>query len=283
LGLRDDPRLLCQNRLEALLAENPENLPGTTAFLVGLAGEGHPLSLKRALAAARRLLSADKEVCLLVGNAKLAGPGIERALREAQEAGLVLIKLKDCPAIEVGDTGVSLSFFEPSLGKQVTLHPDLIVLDDHYRAAAENAGLAEKFRLELGPRGFLQDDNVHLLPVGTYRRGILAVGPARGIQDLEETEADIQAAVLAVEELLGNGYAQAPQGRALVDRGKCVLCLTCYRYCPHGAITWDSRAIINELACQGCGTCVAACPARAIELLELPDAELVARIGGAAV
>lgn len=274
----EDPRILCQNRLEALLEEQPGSLPGTTALLVGLAGEGHPLSLKRALAAARRLLSADKEVCLLVGNAKLAGPGIERALREAQEAGLVLIKLKDCPAIEAGDAGVSLSFFEPSLGKQVTLHPDLIVLDDHYRPAPANAGLAEKFRLELGPRGFLQDDNVHLLPVNTYRRGILAVGPARGLLDLEETEADIQAAVLAIEELLGDGYAQAPQGRAMVDRGKCVLCLTCYRYCPHGAITWDSRAIINELACQGCGICASQCPNDAIQLQPCRDDQVAAQL-----
>lgn len=274
----EDPRILCQNRLEALLSDSPESLPGMTAFLVGLAGEGHPLSLKRALAAARRLLSADREVCLLVGNAKLAGPGIERALREAQEAGLVLIKLKDCPTFQVSEAGVSLSFYEPSLGKQVTLHPDLIVLDDHYRAAADNAGLAEKFRLEPGPRGFLQDDNVHLLPVNTYRRGILTVGPARGLLDLEETEADIQAAVLAIEELLGEGYAKAPQGRALVDRGKCVLCLTCYRYCPHGAITWDSRAVIDELACQGCGICASQCPNDAIQLQPCRDDQVAAQL-----
>ncbi|MCL6622080.1 MAG: hydrogenase iron-sulfur subunit [Syntrophobacterales bacterium] len=274
----EDPRILCQNRLEALLEENPEGLPGMTALLVGLAGEGHPLSLKRALAAAHRLLTAGREVCLLVGNAKLAGPGIERALRQAQEAGLVLIKLKDCPAIEVGEAGVSLSFFEPSLRKPVILRPDLVVLDDHYRAAAENVRLAEAFRLELGPRGFLQDDNVHLLPVATYRKGILAVGPARGLLDLEETEADIQAAVLAVQELLGDGYAQAPQGRAVVDRGRCVLCLTCYRYCPHGAITWDSRAIINELACQGCGICASQCPNDAIQVFNYSDEQVVSQL-----
>jgi len=77
-------------------------------------------------------------------------------------------------------------------------------------------------------------------------------------------------------ELLGQGLAFAPKGRAVVDRGRCTLCLTCYRLCPHRAISWDNRAVIHELACQGCGTCAAHCPNEAIQIRNFTDDQVVA-------
>lgn len=275
----EHPGILSQSRLEALLAAGPEGaLPGSVALLVGLAGESHPLSLSRALKAASFLLTAGSQVYLLVGNAKLAGKGIERALRTAQEAGLVLIKLKDCPACTMSGEGLRVAFFEPTMRQEMAVAVDLVVFDDQYRAVPENARLAELLRLPLGSRGFLQEDNVHHIPVSTSRRGILVVGPARGLMDLEDTVADVNAAVLQIQSLLGQGEAVAPLGRSVVDRGKCVLCLTCLRYCPHGAITWDSRAIINELACQGCGICASQCPNDAIQLHNFTDGQVAAQL-----
>jgi coenzyme F420-reducing hydrogenase delta subunit/NAD-dependent dihydropyrimidine dehydrogenase PreA subunit len=64
----------------------------------------------------------------------------------------------------------------------------------------------------------------------------------------------------------------------VVDRGRCVLCLTCHRVCPHGAVTWDNRAIINELACQGCGVCASQCPNDAIQIRNFTDDQVVAAI-----
>ncbi len=274
----EHPGIMSQGRLEALLAAGPETVPNSVALLVGLAGESHPLSLTRALQAASRLLAAGSQVYLLVGNAKLAGKGVERALRAAQEAGLVLIKLKDCPQCTVTEGGLRVSFFEPTMRQEMAVRVDLVVFDDQYRAAPGNARLAELLRLPLGSRGFLQDDNVHHIPVGTNRRGILVVGPARGLMDLEDLDADVRAAVLEIQGLLGQGEAVAPLGRAVVDRGKCVLCLTCHRYCPHGAITWDSRAVINELACQGCGICASQCPNDAIQLRNFTDEQVAAQL-----
>lgn len=271
----DHPGVVSQTRLEALLAAGAAAaLPETAAILVGLAGESHPLALGRALKAASRLLDAGSRVYLLVGDAKLAGPGLQRALRTNQEAGLILIKLRDCPAVRAGDEGLRLSFFEPTMREELGLKADLVVFDDHYRTPAGNAELAGLFHLPLGSKGFLQDDNVHHIPVTTSRRGIYVIGPARKIMDLEETEADVNATLFEIQNLLGQGALVAPQGVAVVDRGLCVLCLTCHRLCPHGAITWDNRAIINELACQGCGICASQCPNEAIQLQNITDAQV---------
>jgi coenzyme F420-reducing hydrogenase delta subunit/glycine cleavage system H lipoate-binding protein/Pyruvate/2-oxoacid:ferredoxin oxidoreductase delta subunit len=275
----DHPGVVSQTRLEALLSgASEEQIPQTAALLVGLAGESNPLALGRALRAASRLLSAGRRVYLLVGNTKLAGPGLSQAVRANQEAGMLFIKLGECPIVSVMDEGLVVSFFEPTMREDLGLGVDLVACDEQYQAAAGNAGLAELLRLPSGSGGFLQSGNVHHTPVATPRRGIYVVGPGRGILDLEETNTDISAAVNEIQALLAQGEAVAPLGRAAVDRGKCVLCLTCFRLCPHGAITWDNRAVINELACQGCGTCASQCPNDAIQVRNFTDEQMTAQL-----
>jgi len=275
-GLPDHPAVVSQTRLEELLAAGIEAGPKTVAILVGLAGESHPLALSRALGAAERLLTAGRRVYLLVGNAKVAGPGLEQAMRANQDAGMVLLKLRARPRVIFTGEGPVLGFFEPTLREELHLPVDLVAYEEKYLAQPGNAQVAEMLRVPTDSRGFLQADNVHHTPVATGHRGIYAVGPGRGIMGLAEADADVAAAVLEIQNLLSQGTALAPQGRAVVDRGRCVLCLTCHRLCPHGAITWDNRAIINELACQGCGICASQCPNEAIQIRNFTDEQMAA-------
>jgi coenzyme F420-reducing hydrogenase delta subunit/Pyruvate/2-oxoacid:ferredoxin oxidoreductase delta subunit len=85
--------------------------------------------------------------------------------------------------------------------------------------------------------------------------------------------------VLRVEDLLGEGVVTVAKERAVVDDSKCVICLTCYRCCPHGAIFWENGvAVISPVACQGCGICASECPMDAIQIGEFTDASLKADI-----
>ena len=276
-GLSDHPAVVSQTRLEELLAaELVQETPKTVAILVGLAGESHPLALSRALGAAARLLAAGHRVYLLVENAKVAGPGLEQAMRTNQDGGMVLFKLRERPRVILTGEGPVVEFFEPTMREELSLPVDLVACEERYLAAPDNARAAEMLGVPINSQGFLQADNVHHVPVATGRRGIYAVGPGRGIMGLAEADADVAAAVLEIQNLLGQGTALAPQGRAVVDRGRCVLCLTCHRLCPHGAITWDNRAIINELACQGCGICASQCPNEAIQIRNFTDEQMAA-------
>jgi coenzyme F420-reducing hydrogenase delta subunit/Pyruvate/2-oxoacid:ferredoxin oxidoreductase delta subunit len=285
-GLPCHPRILSQTQLEHLLISPPETLnflsggnhPAAVALLVGLAGEGHPSALRRALTAAGLLAPLDCQIHLLVGDTKVAEPGLEQALRAAQDAGLILYKLGQRPEFRLAADRPVLSFFEPVMGWSMELTVDLLGFDEEYQAAPGNPALAEELRLPLAPGGFLQSDNVHHLPVATSRRGIYVVGPGRAVMDLEAAFSDADAAVLESQRLLGPGKATAPLGRAVVDRGRCVLCLTCYRLCPHAAITFDNRACIHELACQGCGVCASECPNEAIQIFNCSDEQIQAQL-----
>ncbi len=280
-------RIISLSNLEEILAA-PEEVDTwldpaaprlNVALMAGLSSEAHPLMLRRVLTTAARLLGRDNcQVHLFVRDAKVAAPSLEAELEKAQDAGLILNKLSQAPALAVEDDQLYLRFFEPVLRRDLLLSCDLVVLEEAYRAAPDSAALAQLLGLYQGPQGFLQADNVRYLSVTTNRRGIYAAGPGRAVMDLDQAFAQIDAAVTEVQHLLGRGAASALPGRALIDRGRCVLCLTCYRLCPHGAVTWDNRAIIQELACQGCGVCASECPQDAIQMHNFTDDQVVAAL-----
>ena len=70
-----------------------------------------------------------------------------------------------------------------------------------------------------------------------------------------------------------------------INTDKCVLCLTCFRSCPHRAIeigdvaSGQKRgAMVNVEACQGCGICVGECPAKAIEMVTYSDNQIFSEL-----
>ncbi len=282
-GFPAHPRLVSQTDLERRLASGelarlaPAEEAGVVVLLAGFAAESGPPALRRALAAASRLLSRDDlRVYLILGQARVAAPGLEAALEASQEAGLVVFKLPEPPAIAPAGEKLQVSLVEPILHRPLTLAADLVVCEEDYRAAPANARLAELLEIPLAPGGFLQADNVHQLPVATLRRGLYVAGPGRGVMGLDQALMDVEAAVAEVQNLLGQGSASVPAGRAVVDRGRCVLCLTCYRLCPHRAIGYDNRAVIAEIACQGCGVCASECPQEAIQIRNYTDDQVEA-------
>ena len=281
-GVPAHPRILTLTRLEEILAAPGEAQDllgnGTSALLVAfLGGDSHPLALRRTLNAANKLVFRDNcRVLLFVRDAKVGAPGLEADLEEAAASGLIVVKLPGLPALSLDNDRPRLTFFDPVMHEEESLACDLVILDEVNGPGADNAALAEILGLFPGPAGFLQGDNVRNLPVTTNRRGIYVAGPARAAMELDQALAEADAAVSAVQQLLGRGTATSPQGRAVIDRGRCVLCLTCHRLCPHGAVSWDNRAIINELACQGCGVCASQCPNEAIQIRNFTDDQVIA-------
>jgi coenzyme F420-reducing hydrogenase delta subunit/Pyruvate/2-oxoacid:ferredoxin oxidoreductase delta subunit len=278
------PRVITLTRLEKILAA-PEEMaahldPKAPSLKVAfLSSDSHPLALRRVLSAARQLLSRDNcLVFLFTRDAKVGAPDMEAALEEAQSAGLIVFKLPQFPKFSQKDDRLRLTFFDPVMHGEETLSCDLAILDEVYRPAAGSFALGKMLNIFPGPMGFFQGDNVRQLPVITNRRGIYVAGPGRAVMDLDQAMAEANAVISEVQLFLGQGTASAPKGRAVVDRSRCILCLTCHRLCPHNAVTWDNRAIINELACQGCGVCAAQCPNEAIQIYNFTDDQVVAAL-----
>jgi NADPH-dependent glutamate synthase beta subunit-like oxidoreductase/coenzyme F420-reducing hydrogenase delta subunit/Pyruvate/2-oxoacid:ferredoxin oxidoreductase delta subunit len=63
-------------------------------------------------------------------------------------------------------------------------------------------------------------------------------------------------------------------GGAVVDKNKCMACLTCMRVCPYGAPVVQAYSEIRPEYCQACGLCAPECPAQAISMVSYDVREI---------
>jgi len=197
--------------------------------------------------------------------------------KESREKGAVYFKLTEKP--EIVENGKSISFFDPVARRDIEISPDFIVVEEELCAGDLNKEISEILRINVGPSGFLQNDNVHFFPVRSNREGIFVAGSTREISGLPSAWTDVENIAVEVRDLLGDGKKSVPKNKAVVNEDKCVICLTCYRCCPHGAIYWgDKKAIISPVACQGCGICASECPMDAIQIGGFNDEEIIEKV-----
>ena len=284
-GLDTNEKVMSQSRLDSLLvsAEGKGRFLGDSSkdilFLVGLQQEGNPLVMERAMRSAIEIQNLEgAQTTILVGNVKLAHNGLETLYKQARAKGVLYFKLRESPVITENGSNVRIKFFDGILHDDVELKADMLVVEEAVCPHPQTPELARTLGIDTDREGFFQPDNVHYLPIRTNREGVYVIGSARQPRDLDYVWTDAQNAVLAVRELLGEGKKLVPKEKAKIHRGKCTICLTCFRVCPHGAIHWDNRAVISPVACQGCGICASECPMDAIQLMDYTDEQVEAQI-----
>jgi heterodisulfide reductase subunit A-like polyferredoxin len=280
-GLSLSDTVLAQSQMAEILASGAgkQKLANkTVAFLVGLAQDGNPLVMECVLKSVLALQEIEGcDAYIYAGDLKVASNGLERMYKESREKGAVYFKLTEKP--EIVENGKSISFFDPVARRNIEISPDFIVVEEELRAGDLNKEISEILRINVGPSGFLQNDNVHFFPVRSNREGIFVAGSTREICGLPSAWTDVENIAVEVRDLLGDGKKSVPKNKAVVNEDKCVICLTCYRCCPHGAIYWgDKKAIISPLACQGCGICASECPMDAIQVGGFHDEEIIEKV-----
>ncbi|MDZ7672350.1 MAG: hydrogenase iron-sulfur subunit [Halanaerobiales bacterium] len=126
--------------------------------------------------------------------------------------------------------------------------------------------IARLLNIEMNDNEYMQRENIYLQPTLTGKRGVYALGGARGLNAYTDLDLQIE---YTLNEIRSNLFDIEPltDFDRVVDDQKCILCYTCYRVCPHGAVEEDDKLDamqINELACYGCDACISHCPADAI-------------------
>jgi heterodisulfide reductase subunit A len=286
LAIASGANVVSQQQFRGMLVDpSLERKPKSVGFVFDFFDENSRFptvaTLSNALEAKKRWGS---EVYVFYRSVKVDSEGIERLYQGARDCGVIFLKSEVPPRFIVENGLVRIEAEDVFVGEDVTLTCDVLVAEEVCipDEGAENLGPLLGVRRD--SMGFLQDENVHLYPVASERKGIFLVGECRGGSDLGRVLADISAVVMNVHDLLSSGKALVDVERVKADPQKCVACLTCIRVCPHGAIQLvradNSKEVagISDLACYACGVCAAICPAKAIGFQGYRDEEILAQI-----
>lgn len=189
----------------------------------------------------------------------------DRLFEEARRLGILFLKYEKGNLVisAAGEVSYNREDISLRLEGKILMAPEI-------KPAEGLERVARILNLEMGPAGFLQAENVYLQPTLSGRRGVYILGGSRGpaaysnlVEEAEYTLNEIGFLLQDIKPLVNY--------RREVDDQKCILCYTCYRICPHGAIErdeeLDAMKVLN-LACQGCNACISHCPASAISIVE---------------
>ena len=285
-GMKSGRNIVSQEQFCSMLRSSSlETEPKTIGFMFDFSDENSRFptvaTLNNALAAKKKWGS---EIYVFYKSVKVDSEGTERLYQEARDCGVVFLKTEVPPRITVENGRIKIEARDVFLGEDVVLACDVMVAEELYLPVEGTEHLSSLLNVRRDSSGFFQDDNVHLYPVASERKGIFFIGGCRGDLDLGRVLADISSVVMNVHELLSSGKILMDVERVKADPQKCVACLTCIRVCPHGAIQLargdNSKEVagISDLACYACGICAAICPAKAIKFQGYRDEEILAQI-----
>ncbi|MEE9617293.1 MAG: FAD-dependent oxidoreductase, partial [Anaerolineae bacterium] len=305
-----DPRIVTQQEFEALLAgsknqEGGENLQSPISNLQSVVmilcvgpAERYcsriccTTAMKNVLALKR--LNPDAQVTVIYRDIRTYGFK-ERLYDEVRRQGVVFVQYdfdrKPEVRVERGlqdNNGLQVTVWESSLGQDLVLEPDLVVLSMPVVPPEGTDELATRLKVSVDMDGFFLEAHVKLRPVDFSSDGLFVAGMAHYPKFLDETIVQAQAAAARAMTIVSKDVLEVGGIVAQVDAEKCVACLTCVRICPYNVPQIQAEfdgvggivgaAYIEPAQCHGCGSCVAECPAKAIQLLHYRDVQVEAEI-----
>jgi heterodisulfide reductase subunit A len=207
----------------------------------------------------------------------------EAAYREARRQGVLFIRYEaeQPPQLQVGPR-LRLAVREPSLGRDMVLEADLLVLAAPAVPQADRGELSELLRVPLNADGFFLEAHMKLRPVDFASEGLFLCGAAHAPKFIGETIAQATAVAGRAAAILSKKKMAVGGQIAWADPDKCISCMTCVHVCPYMAprVAADNKAEIQGAVCMGCGSCSAECPAMAITLRNFTDAQILAAVDG---
>jgi len=169
------------------------------------------------------------------------------------------------------------------LNKELSLDADWLVLSTGLRPHPSTDHVGEMYKVTRNPDGYFLEAHVKLRPVDFPSEGLFVAGLGHAPKNIDETVTQALAAsgragvVLSHERLAVSGII------AKHKRDLCMSCLSCLRVCPFGSpyIAEDGKISHNEVKCMGCGICAGICPAKAFQVNNFRDDQILAMIDAA--
>jgi heterodisulfide reductase subunit A-like polyferredoxin len=292
-GYGTDPRIVSQYEFEERL-EAGQDIPNSVVMIQCVGPAEKYCSRVCCTAAmtnslALKKLNPNTQITVLYTDVRTYGFK-ERYYQEAREQGVMFVPytFDRKPEVQIANSKLQITFWEPSLQENLTLNPDMLVLSMPMVPPKGAEELATRLKVPQDMDGFFLEAHVKLRPVDFASDGLYMAGAAHYPKFVDESIAQAQAAAARATTILSRDVLEVGGIIAQVDQEKCVGCLTCVRICPYNVpqIQADftgvggivGAAYVEPAQCHGCGICVSECPAKAIQLLHYEDVQMGAEI-----
>ena len=225
--------------------------------------------------------SPDVQVTILYRDIRTYGLR-EEYYKKARDLGVLFIRfeLERKPEVEITGNILQVNTFDYMLNQNITFKADYVILSTGLRPHPTTAKVGETYKLTINPDGYFLEAHVKLRPVDFPSEGIFVAGLAHAPKNLDETISQALAAAGRAGVLLSHDQLGISGIIAKHDKDICMSCLTCLRVCPFDSpyIDEDGKVSHNEVKCMGCGICATVCPAKAFQVNNFRDDQIVAMI-----
>jgi heterodisulfide reductase subunit A len=220
----------------------------------------------QALKNSLRLKSLYPELSITVLYRDIMSYGLaEEYYTRARESGVVFSRHDlDClPSVTENTGRPEVKARDLSLGADIILHPDLVVISPAICAGEDNENLSLMLGAELTTGGFFRESEAKFRTVESTREGIFICGLAHSPRSMPETITQARAAAQQAASILRQSKLVQRRAVSEVNQRRCSGCLMCVKACPYGARTKHPErpvVVLSEHLCRGCGACAAVCP-----------------------
>lgn len=291
---QESERIITQRELEKILASGENPKAGETYIMIQCVGSREEPyqycsrvccqdAIKNAIAIKQK--NAKTNVIILYRDIRTYGLR-EDYYKKARDLGTIFIRydVDKKPVLESIDNKITLRTWDYLLNKEVVLTADYIVLSTGLRPHSTTEKVSSMYKVTRNQDGYLLEAHVKLRPVDFPSEGIFLAGLIHAPKNLDETISQALAAAGRAGVVLSHKQLSVSGLIAKHRKERCMSCLTCMRVCPFDSpyIAEDGRIAHNEIKCHGCGICAGICPAKAFQVNNFRDDQILAMIDIAA-
>ena len=289
-GYGDDPRVITQLQLEALLKNNELeakkdvviiNCVNSKNEVRGCCNIGCLASVKNAMAL--KAINKDISVYILYRDLSIVKEEVNY-LRDARNMGVKFIRYAEerQPEVSPENNHLMVGVYDLLLGRELKIPADLIVLTTAFEGDSTVDQLKGQLKVSTNPGGFFQEAHVKLGPLDFPSDGLYLCGCARSPKNLKDTCEEAMGAAMRASIPMKVGYLEAEGIVADIDLDACNSCGICVKNCPYSAIQMvDDKPNVIKALCKGCGLCAADCTKEAITIIHYSDKQILAQVEAA--
>jgi len=239
-------------------------------------------AIKNAIAIKER--NPEAEVVILYRDIRTYGLR-EDYYKKARDFGVIFVRydVDNKPKVEQAGDRINVKAWDFMLNKELSFDADWLVLSTGLRPHPTTDQVGAMYKVTRNPDGYFLEAHVKLRPVDFPSEGLFVAGLGHAPKNIDETVTQALAAsgragvILSHERLAVSGII------AKHKRELCMSCLSCLRVCPFGSpfIDKDGKISHNEVKCMGCGICAGICPAKAFQVNNFRDDQILAMIDAA--